>query len=95
LRLANEQIQAQAAREAENRVARQILAFAQRYGQQLPNGDLRIPIRLTQSDIAALTGASREYTNKILVSYKERGYISADSRHYLMIHNQQALAKHC
>jgi CRP/FNR family cyclic AMP-dependent transcriptional regulator len=95
LRLANEQIQALAAREAENRIARHILAFAQRYGQQLPNGDLYIPIRLTQSDIAALTGASREHTNKILVSYKERGYISADRRHYLTIHNQQALAKRC
>jgi hypothetical protein len=30
---------------------------------------------------------------KILVSYKERGYISAYRRHYLTIHNQQALAK--
>src|SRR5262245_21766669 len=95
LRLANEQIQALAAREAENRIARQILAFADRYGQQLPNGNLYIPIRLTQSDIAALTGSSREHTNKILVSYKERGYISADRRHYLTIHNQQALAKRC
>jgi CRP/FNR family cyclic AMP-dependent transcriptional regulator len=95
LRLANEQIQALAAREAENRIARQLLAFAQRYGQQLPNGDLHIPLRLTQSDIAALTGASREHTNKILVSYKARGYLSTDRRHYLTIHNPQALAKRC
>ena len=95
LRLANDQIQALAALEAEKRIARHILAFAQRYGSLLPNGDLCIPIRLTQSDIAALTGASREHTNKILVSYKDRGYISADRRHYLTIHNQQALAKCC
>jgi CRP/FNR family transcriptional regulator, cyclic AMP receptor protein len=87
LRLADEQIQVLAACEAENRIARQLLVFAQRYGQQLPNGDLLIPLRLTQSDIAALTGTSREYTNKILVSYKERGYLSADRRHYLTIHN--------
>jgi len=95
LRLANDQIQALAAKEAENRIARHILAFANRYGRQLPNGDLLIPIRLTQSDIAALCGASREHTNKILVSYKERGYLSTDRRHYLTIHNQQALAKRC
>jgi CRP/FNR family transcriptional regulator, cyclic AMP receptor protein len=95
LRLANDQIQALAAQEAEKRVARQLVAFALRYGRQLPNGDLHIPIRLMQSDIAALTGASREHTNKILVSYKERGYISADRRHYLTIHNQNALAKRC
>jgi len=95
LRLANEQIQALAAREAEDRIARQILAFSQRYGRQLANGDLHIPIRLTQSDIASLTGLSREHTNKILVSYKERGYLSSDRRHYLTIHNPQALAKRC
>lgn len=95
LRLANEQIQALAAKEAENRIARQILAFSQRYGRQLPNGDTLIPIRLTQSDIASLTGSSREHTNKILVSYKERGYVSSDRRHYLTIHNTQALAKRC
>lgn len=95
LRLANDQIQALAAREAENRIALQILAFAQRYGQQLPNGDLYIPIRLTQSDIAALTGTSREHTNKILVSYKERGYISTDRGHHLTVHDSRALAKRC
>ena len=95
LRLANEQIQALAAHEAENRIARQILAFSQRYGRQLPNGDTHIPIRLTQSDIASLTGSSREHTNKILVSYKERGYVSSDRRHYLTVHNPQALAKRC
>jgi CRP-like cAMP-binding protein len=82
LRMANEQIQALAAHDVENRIARQILAFAHRYGRKLANGDLHIPIRLTQSDIAALTGSSREHTNKILVSYKERGYVSADRRHY-------------
>ena len=95
LRLANEQIQSLAGRAAEDRVAGHIMAFAARYGEQLPNGDLLIPIRLTQSDIGALTGVCREHANKILVSYKARGYISADRRHYLTIHNQKALAKRC
>ena len=72
LRSANEQIQSLAAVEVETRIARRIIAFAERYGQPLPNGDLLIPIRLTQTDIATLVGASREHTNKILVSYKER-----------------------
>src|SRR5262249_14364934 len=52
LRSANEQIQSLAALEVETRIARRILAFAERYGQTLSNGDLLIPIRLTQSDIA-------------------------------------------
>lgn len=40
LRLANEQIQALAAMEIENRVARQLLAFAQRYGTKTVSGDV-------------------------------------------------------
>ncbi|HEX5085413.1 MAG TPA: Crp/Fnr family transcriptional regulator [Blastocatellia bacterium] len=92
LRSANEQIQSLAAFEVETRIARRILAFAERYGQSLPNGDLLIPIRLTQTDIANLVGASREHTNKILVSYKDRGYLSVDQNHHITIHNLSALA---
>lgn len=95
LRLANDHIQSLAALETESRIARRILGFAERYGQPLPNGDTRIPIRLTQSDIAALVGASREHTNKILVSYKERRYLSVDPRHHITIHDREALARRC
>ncbi len=91
LRSANEQIQSLAAVEVETRIARRILAFAEKYGQPLPNGDLLIPIRLTQSDIANLVGASREHTNKIMVSYKERGYLSVDQNYHITIHNRSAL----
>ncbi len=91
LRSANEQIQSLAALEVETRIARRILAFAERYGQLLPNGDLHIPIRLTQTEIANLVGASREHTNKILVSYKERGYLSVDQNHHITIQNLRAL----
>jgi CRP/FNR family transcriptional regulator, cyclic AMP receptor protein len=91
LRSANEQIQSLAAVEVETRIARWILTFAEKYGQPLPNGDLLIPIRLTQTDIANLVGASREHTNKILVSYKDRGYLSIDQKRYITIHNLNAL----
>ncbi len=91
LRSANEQIQSLAAVEVETRIARRILAFAEKYGQPLSNGDLLIPIRLTQTDIANLVGASREHTNKILVSYKERGYLSVDQNHHIAIHNLSVL----
>jgi CRP/FNR family transcriptional regulator, cyclic AMP receptor protein len=95
LRSANEQIQSLATVEVETRIARRIIAFAERYGQQLPNGDLLIPIRLTQTDIATLVGASREHTNKILVSYKERGYLSVDHNYHITIHDKTALARRC
>ncbi|HKG23920.1 MAG TPA: Crp/Fnr family transcriptional regulator, partial [Blastocatellia bacterium] len=95
LRAANEQIQALATREVEPRVARQLLAFATQYGKPEPNGDIFIPIRLTQSDIASLVGATRESINKIIVSYKEREYIFVDNDRRITIHNWKALANRC
>ncbi|HZS47737.1 MAG TPA: Crp/Fnr family transcriptional regulator [Blastocatellia bacterium] len=93
LRLANEQIQALAALEVESRVARQILAFATQYGRETENGDIIIPIRLTQSDLAGLVGASRERINQVIVAYKERHYISVDQRYHIIIHNKAALLR--
>lgn len=95
LRLANEQIQALATQEVESRIAYHILIFAEQYGRVEANGDILIPIRLTQSDIASLVGASREHTNKVLVSYKERKYISVGQNYHITVHNKNALASRC
>jgi CRP/FNR family cyclic AMP-dependent transcriptional regulator len=95
LRHANEQIQALAALDTEGRVARQLLSFAEKYGQPGAERDVYIPIRLTQGDIAALVGATREHTNKILVSYKERGYLSTNQNFHFTLHNPRALAQRC
>ncbi|MBI3653218.1 MAG: Crp/Fnr family transcriptional regulator [Acidobacteria bacterium] len=95
LRHANHQIQALASREVESRVAHQILIFAERYGKVQANGDILIPIRLTQTDIASMIGASREHTNKVIVSYKERKYISIDHHFHIIVHNHGALSSRC
>ncbi|MFN0109239.1 MAG: Crp/Fnr family transcriptional regulator [Blastocatellia bacterium] len=95
LRLANEQIQALSKLDVECRVARQLIGFADKYGQPASGGDISIPVRLTQSDLANLIGATRESVNKIIVSYKERGYLSASRDHRWTIHNRQFLANRC
>ena len=96
LRLANEQIQSLATLDVYGRVARQILAFAQQYGQPTSTaGDTLIPIRLTQSDLADLVGASRERTNQVMVYYKRQKFISVDRRHRITLRNQAALAERC
>ncbi len=95
LRLSNAQVQALAALDVYGRVARQILAFAQEYGHAAPNGDLTVPFRLTQTDIADLVGASRVRVNQVLVYYKEQGYISVSPNYRITVHDQEALAARC
>ncbi|MBS1791194.1 MAG: Crp/Fnr family transcriptional regulator [Acidobacteria bacterium] len=95
LRKANEQIQSLATADIESRIARQLIGFADKYGQTEMCGDISIPVRLTQSDLANLVGATRESVNKIIVSYKERGFLSAGRDHHWTIHNRQFLANRC
>jgi len=93
IRLANEQIQSLARQDVEGRVARQLLAFAQLYGRTSSGGDVLIPIRLTQSDIANMVGATRERVNQVIAAYKQRKYISVDHNYRITVHNQEALVK--
>ncbi len=95
LRLANEQILALSTLDVGGRVARQILAFADRYGQPDADGNVLIPLRLTQSDLAEIVGASRERVNHAVVYLKQRGDISVDANHYITVHGRDALAERC
>ncbi len=95
LRLANEQVQALSTLDVRGRVARQFLAFAQRYGETESSDKVRIPLRLTQTDVASLVGASRERVNQVIVDFKENGYISVDGRHHFTVHDIQALIDRC
>jgi CRP/FNR family cyclic AMP-dependent transcriptional regulator len=95
VRLANELIQALATLDVNGRVARQMLAFAEKYGRPGANGDVLIPIRLTQGDIADLVGASRKRVNQVMVTFKQLGYISVDDRGRITVHDRQSLAQLC
>jgi len=93
LRLADEQIKSLITQDVEGRVARQMLAFAQLYGRHTANGEVFIPLRLTQGDLANLIGATRERVNQVVASYKHRKYISVDQNYRITIHNPEALSK--
>jgi CRP/FNR family cyclic AMP-dependent transcriptional regulator len=93
LRLANEQIQSLVSQDVEGRVARQLLAFAQLYGQAASGGVILIPFYLTQGDLASMIGATRERVNQVIIAYKQRQYISVNHNHRIAIHNQEALLK--
>jgi len=58
VRLSDQVIQSLATLDVNGRVARQILAFAERYGREVTEG-VQVRIVLTQGDLADLVGASR------------------------------------
>jgi CRP/FNR family transcriptional regulator, cyclic AMP receptor protein len=95
LRLANQKIQALSTLDVAGRVARQVLIFADQYGREDRDGSIRIPVPLTQSDIAEMVGATRERVNHAMVSFKTQGAISVDPQHRITIHDRQALADRC
>lgn len=92
VRLNNELIQALATLDVYGRVARQLLAFAEKYGE---GGIGLIPIHLTQGDIADLVGASRKRVNQVMVFFREQEFISVNASGRIVIVNRDALAKYC
>jgi CRP/FNR family transcriptional regulator, cyclic AMP receptor protein len=94
VRLSDQMIQSLATLDVNGRVARQLLAFAERYGQDA-DGDLKIRITLTQGDIADLVGASRKRVNQTMVFFKEQGLTIIDSDGRIVIQDKAGLAKFC
>jgi len=97
LRMANEQIQSLSSLDVAGRLSRQILAFAERYGRKTAadGGGTLIPLRLTQTDLAELVGASRERVNQVMVDFRQRAFLTVDSTHRILVHKPDALAKLC
>jgi CRP/FNR family transcriptional regulator, cyclic AMP receptor protein len=95
VRLCNELIQALGSLNVYGRIARQLLAFAEKGSGPGADGHTRIPIRLTQKDIADLVGASRKRVNQVMVSFKNQGLISVDSDGWITVHQREGLARYC
>jgi len=95
LRVANAQIQALATQDVYGRVARQLLSLAEEYGVSDGKGGVQIPVRLTQSELGSLVGASRVRVNQALVLFKEQKYISVDNANRITVRNAAALAARC
>lgn len=94
LRLANEQVQAISTLDVVGRVARQLLAFAQQYGRADAAGGVRIPFKLSQSDLAGLVGASRERVNHAIADLREHGAIAVEGSQITVL-DRPALARRC
>ena len=94
VRLSDQLIQALATLDVNGRVARQLLAFAEKYGHEKDRAT-QIRIVLTQSDIADLVGASRKRVNQAMVLFKEQGLIDTDTEGRIAIKDSQGLARFC
>ena len=95
VRLANELIQALTTLDVNGRVARQLLAFADKYGQENEMGETRIPIRLTQSDIADLVGASRKRVNQAITLFKQQDLVAMTEKGRIKVCDRDSLANYC
>ena len=79
--------------EVDRRVARGLLALAECYGVREPDGRVRIPLRLTQGDLAVLACASRERTNRALNAFRQRGWLVMDRGHRVTLARPDLLRK--
>jgi len=91
----NAQIEMLMTRDVAGRVAGKLLELADTQGETLPGGrGVRIGVSLTQSDIAALVGATRERVSRALTGFRAQGAISWEksSGHWLVC-DRAALSK--
>ncbi len=77
LRLTDEMCEDIFFRNLPSRLAKRILALAERYGQQTTAG-IRINLRLSQRDLGNMVGVSRESINKQLRGWEDRNLIGLD-----------------
>jgi CRP/FNR family cyclic AMP-dependent transcriptional regulator len=93
LRLANAHLRSVAAMDVPGRVAAQLSALAREYGEPSSGNGTLIPLPLTQSDLAALVGASRVRVNQAIAFFKKRGYLSVGTDRRITVHDADALAR--
>lgn len=92
LRLTTDHFQTIASLDIPGRIAHQLLAIAEIYGEMQPEG-IYIPIRLTQGDISELVGASRKRVNQVIVALKRDGVLSIDAQSHILIHDAARLRR--
>ena len=67
------------------RIAKTLLGLAERFGEQVHGGGVRVSHDLTQEELAQLVGASRETVNKALAEFASRGWIRLDGRAVVLL----------
>jgi CRP-like cAMP-binding protein len=92
LRRTTEAYLAYSALDVNGRLALQLLRLSEQHGIVTSSG-VRIDLRLTQTDLGALVGASRESINKVMGYFRRQGYITVDEKNHITVLNQSALSR--
>jgi CRP/FNR family transcriptional regulator, cyclic AMP receptor protein len=92
VRLANARLISLASLDVPGRVASELLSLAREYGQVTPEG-VRIPMRLTQADLAALVGASRVSVNQALGQFRKHELVSIGKDGRVSLRDEEALVR--
>ena len=73
-----------------DRLAKRLADLADKYGQKLPGGGIRIRFKLSQQEIGELVSATRESANKQIKAWEQEGLLSQQAGH-LVIHDVDRL----
>jgi CRP-like cAMP-binding protein len=74
------------------RLAARLVRLAEEHGERLPDGSVRLDAPLTQSDLAAMIGATRQSVNKLLGEFEEEGLLRLE-RDSIVVADVPALAR--
>jgi CRP-like cAMP-binding protein len=74
------------------RLAARLVRLAEEHGERLPDGSVRLDAPLTQSDLAAMIGATRQSVNKLLNEFEEEGLLRLE-RDSIVVADVPALAR--
>ncbi|MGD0123404.1 MAG: Crp/Fnr family transcriptional regulator [Candidatus Limnocylindrales bacterium] len=74
------------------RLAARLARLAEEHGDRLPDGTIRLDAPLTQSDLAAMIGATRQSVNKLLGEFEADGLLKME-RDVILVPNLDRLAR--
>ncbi len=74
------------------RLAARLARLAQEHGERLPSGAIRLDAPLTQSDLAAMIGATRQSVNKLLGEFEADGLLLIE-RDSIVVPNLDRLSR--
>ena len=74
------------------RLAARLARLAEEHGTREADGSIRLDAPLTQSDLAAMIGATRQSVNKLLGEFVEEGLLRLD-RDAIVIPDLEALVR--